>query len=474
MNTPEYLQKQNLNMKYPLIILFALAIQTLFGQEITLSEAYKKETIDKLSVLMQDLYIYPDIAKKTSEHLYKQYEAGYFDKYKDNETFATVLTESVQSVNKDKHMRIMSNAPYIAPQNTLEAKSAHRMGQINNYRSINHGFKELKMLEGNVAYLDLRMFASMDRAKEMADAYMKLLSLSDAVIIDLTNNGGGDPSMVQYLCSYFFDQKLHLNSLYYREGDRTEEYWTLEEVGGKKLVDIPLFIMIGEETFSGAEEFSYNMQTQKRATLIGQTSAGAANPGGTRGINEHLSVFIPTGRAINPVTHTSWEGVGVQPEILTKKEETLEQALILAQKAADLLRKNKLEKYIQLQQKLNQHLDHYKQGESEINISTSIKNLVDSGLFGEWDINTLGYKYLTELNKPKMGLCILESNTIHFPNSPNAFDSYGEALKLNGDLTAALESYQKAVDIATENNDKNLTYYKETLQKIKNEINTDK
>ena len=324
------------------------------------------------------------------------------------------------------------------------------------------------------AYVDLRLFAPMEKAKKIADAYMKLLSLSDAVIIDLRHNGGGNPSMVQYLCSYFFDKKLHLNSLYYREGDRTEEYWTLEKVEGKKLVDIPLFIMIGEETFSGAEEFSYNMQTQKRATLIGQTSAGAANPGGTRGINENLSVFIPTGRAINPITNTSWEGVGVQPEIRTKKEETLEQAHMLAQKAADFLRKNKLETYIQLKQKLNQHLEHYKQGESEINVSTSIKNLVDSGLFGEWDINTLGYQYMMELKKPEMGLCILKSNTILFPNSPNVFDSYGEALKINGDLTSALVSYQKAVDIATENNDKNLTYYKEALQKIKNEINTDK
>jgi tetratricopeptide (TPR) repeat protein len=436
--------------------------------------SYRKETIEKLSVLIQDFYIYPDVAKITSEHLYKQYEAGYFDQCKDNESFATVLTASVQTVNKDKHMKIMSNASYIAPENTLEAKAAHRMGQINNYRSINHGFKELKMLEGNVAYLDLRMFAPMDRAKEMVDANMKLLSLSDAVIIDLTHNGGGDPSMVQYLCSYFFDKKLHLNSLYYREGDRTQEYWTLEEVGGKKMVEIPLFIMIGEETFSGAEEFAYNMQTQKRATLIGQTSAGGANPGGTRRINEHLSVFIPTGRAINPITNTNWEGVGVQPEIHTNKEETFEQVQILAQKASDLLRKSKLETYIQLQQNLNQHLEHYVQGESEMNISASIKNLVDSGLFGEWDINTLGYLYLMELKKPEIGLYILKSNTIHFPKSPNVFDSYGEALKINGDLTSALENYQKAVDIATENNDQNLTYYKEALQKIKDELNSGK
>jgi hypothetical protein len=459
-----------INIPRSLILVFVMLAQTLMGQEMTLTNEYKKEVIEKLSILINDFYIYPDVAKKTGEHLFKQYEAGYFDPCKDNETFATVLTEAVQSVNKDKHMKIMPNAPYIAPENTLEAKAAHRMGQINHYRNYNHGFKELKMLEGNVAYLDLRMFDPLYRAREVADAYMKLLSLADAVIIDLTHNGGGDPSMVQYLCSYFFDKKLHLNSLYYREGDRTEEYWTLEKVEGKKLVDIPLFIMISEETFSGAEEFSYNMQQLKRATLIGQTSAGGANPGETRGINKDLSVFIPTGRAINPITNTNWEGVGVQPEIFTKKEETLEQAHKLAQKAADLLRKNKLETYILLQQDLNQHLEHYKQGESEVNISTSIKNLVDSGLFGEWDINTLGYQYLMELKKVEIALCILKSNTIHFPASPNVFDSYGEALKISGDMHASLLNYQKAVDVAIKNNDPNLDYHKNALQKIMDEM----
>ncbi len=459
--------------KYISIMLFVMLTQTLIGQEMILTNEYKKDVIEILSVLMQDFYIYPDIAKKTSEYLNNQYNAGYFDACKDNQRFAAILTEVVHSVNKDKHMRIMSNQPYITQNNTLEGKSAHRMGQIDNYRSINHGFKALKMLEGNVAYLDLRMFAPMDRAKEIADAYMKLMSLADAVIIDLTKNGGGDPAMVQYLCSYFFAQKLHLNSLYYREGDRTEEFWTLAEVGGSKMIDIPLFVMIGEETFSGAEEFSYNMQTQRRATLIGQTSAGAANPGGTRGINDQLSVFIPTGRAINPITNTSWEGIGVQPEIITKKEETYDLALKEAQKAADLFRKNKLETYIQLQRKLNQSLENFKKGASENEISSCIKNLVDSKLFGEWDINNLGYEYMTKLNKPEIGLCILKSNTIHFPESPNVFDSYGEALKINGDLQASLESYQKAVDIAIKNNDENLTYYKEALQKIKDEIKAD-
>lgn len=456
-----------------LIIVINLSVQILFGQESTLNDKYKKEVIETLSILIEDFYIYPEVAKKNREYLYKQYEAGYFIKFKDNKNFAKALTEVVQSVNKDKHMRIMANKAYKTPENTLERKAEQRMDQINNYRNYNHGFKELKLFEENVAYLDLRGFASFERAKEIADAYMKLISQADSVIIDLTKNGGGDPAMVQYLCSYFFDQKLHLNSLYYRDGNRTDEYWTLDEVGGQKMDDIPLFIMISSHTFSGAEEFSYNMQTQKRAILVGQTSGGGANPGKTKGINENLSVFIPMGKAINPITKTSWEGVGVRPDISTKNQDTFQQTLIIAQKAANNYRKNRHRSYIQLHKELNQCLDNYKDEESEINIIKGITNFVSARLLGEWDINNLGYEYLNTKNKPKIGLCILKSNTILFPESQNVFNSYGEALKITGDFKSALENYQRALELASQSNDKNLNYYKEVVENIKNKINSD-
>lgn len=461
-------------MKYIAITFFMMLTQTLASQEMSLSNEYKKEVIVTLSTMMNDFYIYPDVAKKTSKHLHSQFEKGHFDNCEDNQAFANVLTEEVQSINKDKHMRIMANKPYKAPENTLERKAEQRMDQINNYRSFNHGFQEVKLLEGNVGYIDLRGFAGIDSAKEIADAYMKLISQADAVVIDLSKNGGGDPFMVQYLCSYFFNQKLHLNSLYYREGDRTEEYWTLEEVGGKKMSKVPLFVIIGEKTFSGAEEFSYNMQTQKRATLIGQTSGGGANPGGTRGINNHLSVFIPTGRAINPITNTSWEGVGVVPEIKTTKEKAFNEAYALAKKAAETQRENKTINYIRLHKELNKHLVEYNKGESELNIDNSITKFVASGLFGEWDVNTLGYEYLMQLNKPKIALCIFKTNTILFPNSPNVFDSYGEALKANGDMNSSIESYHKAVDIAIKTNSRDLDYYKENLQKVKDDMEHNK
>ena len=455
------------------ILLFSLTflqLSSLSAQDVPLTKEYKKGVVDKLSQLMNDFYIYPEVAKKTEAHLKAQFEAGYFDEFDNDQTFAEALTEEVQSINKDKHMRVRARPPYEAPINSIEHKTAERMDQINRWRKTNFGFSELKILDGNVAYLDLRGFAGMERGKELADGYMKLMSLADAVIIDLSNNGGGSPSMVQYLCSYFIDEVVHLNSLHYREGDRVEEYWTLEEVGGKKMGDIPLFVITGERTFSGAEEFSYNMQTQNRATLIGQTTGGGANPGGGRGINDQLSVFIPTGRAVNPITQTSWEGTGVIPEVKTDVGDAFDKAYELAKKAAEDLREAKSAKYKELYLAMEKELLAYKSGDSGEAIENSISDFMVAGLFGEWDINALGYEYLLQKEKPELALIIFKTNTKLFSGSANVFDSYGEALMNTGDLKGSIASYEKAIEIATKNEDRDLEFYKKNLQAVKEKL----
>jgi CubicO group peptidase (beta-lactamase class C family) len=431
------------------------------------TKKYKEQAIHRLSQLMNDFYVFPEVAKQTEEHLMAQWKEGHFDSFENDETFAAALTESVQAINKDKHMRITANRPYVAPENSPERMLEERLGRINRSRNSNSGFSTVRILEGNVGYLDLRGFAGLESGKAIADAYMKLMARTDAVIIDLSKNGGGSPSMVQYLCSYFFDQKLHLNSLYYRAGNETREFWTLDEVGGIKMPDVPLFVITSEKTFSGAEEFSYNMQTQKRATLVGQTTGGGANPGGTRGINENLSVFIPTGKAINPITKTNWEGVGVIPEIETSVEEALDKTHELAKKAAEGYRTKTKERYNKLFLDLQSKLDHYTAGKSEASILQGLTQCRDAKLFGEGDINMLGYEYLMEHKKPKIAESIFRANTMLSPNSANVFDSYGESLMINGNLKASLKQYQRAVELATENKDRDIELFKKNLENVK-------
>ncbi len=437
-----------------------------YAQVPSMSKEYKKEVIASLSQLMNDFYVFPEVAKETEKHLLSEFKKGNFESYTNHEDFAKALTEAVQFINKDGHMRINKKPAFEKPDNSPERLIEEKLYQMQRSRAYNGGFLEAKVLEENIGYIKISGFAYLGEGRHFADAYMKLIEQTDAVIIDLSRNFGGDPAMVQYLCSYFFDEIVHLNSLYFREGDRTIDFYTLDEVDGKKMPDVPLFVITSSKTFSGAEEFSYNMQTQKRATLIGSTTGGGANPGGYRDINDSLRVFIPTGRAINPITKTNWEGVGVVPEIQATDEEALKKTIALAKEAAIQFRANQKEKYTEIFKDVIQTIEAQEKTSDASTLQDKLALYIKQGVISEQDINMLGYQYFMEYGKTVIGTRLFKINTILFPDSPNVHDSYGEAMMMNGDLKASLASYQKAVDIATKNESPDAEFYKDNMQRV--------
>jgi C-terminal processing protease CtpA/Prc len=159
---------------------------------------------------------------------------------------------------------------------------------------------------------------------------MNFLSHVDAIIFDLRDNGGGDPKMIALISTYLFDKPTHLNDLYNRKEDETTQYWTLPYVPGNRLPDTPAFVLTSKMTFSGAEEFSYNLKNLKRATIIGETTGGGAHPVSGHRIDDHFMIGVPSARAINPVSKTNWEGTGVTPDVPANGSEALDVAEKLA------------------------------------------------------------------------------------------------------------------------------------------------
>ena len=160
---------------------------------------------------------------------------------------------------------------------------------------------------------------------------MSFLASSDALIVDVRRNGGGSPETVAFLSSYLFgDEPVHLNSLYWRDGDRTEEYWTERSLPGARTPTKPVYVLTSGRTFSAAEEFTYNLQCLGRATIVGQRTGGGAHPGGTVPVESGFAVWVPMGRAVNPITGTNWEGTGVEPDVEVPLEASLPVAHMMA------------------------------------------------------------------------------------------------------------------------------------------------
>lgn len=294
----------------------------------------KMQTVKKIAKMMKENYVFPETAKKMGDFLSSQLTSGVYDSIDDAMKFADKLTEDLQLISKDKHIRVRFNpelAKILMDEENSGSNPEEEKRQLEMMKDENFGFKKVERLSGNIGYVDFRHFAPADLAKETIASVMEFLSNTDAIIFDVRLNGGGSPDGVRLICSYLFgDQPVHLNDLYFRPEDRTEEFWTLRKVDGQKMPDVPVYVLTSKFTFSGAEEFTYNLKNLKRATIVGETTGGGANPGGMVPINKEYLVFIPTGRAINPITKTNWEGTGVAPDIMIASEKALEQAQILA------------------------------------------------------------------------------------------------------------------------------------------------
>lgn len=453
------------------------------GQAATpVSADEQKAVVDRIAELLAQRYVFEDKGREAGAHIQKLLADGALAEATDPAAFAAELTSQLQSVTHDKHMRVraMGARPTAMNAGASSNDPGQRLLDLPIQQAEgNFGFEKVQNLDGNIGYLKLNFFAGDPAARPTASAAMNFLAGCDALIVDLRENGGGSPEMIQWISSYLFDEPTHLNSLYWRQGDRTEDFWTHSDVPGARLgQDVPLFVLTSRRTFSGAEEFSYNIQTQQRGTLIGETTGGGANPGGVTRIGDRFAIFIPTGRAINPITKTNWEGVGVKPEIDVPAAEAYDKALELAAKAATQRREQRQERTLALRQAVIDALraagDSGKPQQAALasesiaidpRIKAALDRAVEEGALSEMAINLGGYGYM-EAGQMDPALALLGYNAQRFAKSANVHDSLGEALEKSGRLAEAQESYQRALELGIASDDVQAQMYKQNLDRV--------
>ncbi len=328
------------NFPLLLILLFSCFVLTPYyiraqqqvQQDVNIDAATRSAVIEVLLRELNDSYVFPDTAKKMETDLKARIASKEYENATSAKAFAEKLTADLQSVSKDKHLRVRFSAQPLPVRKERREPSAAEIERSRwmNKRG-NYGFERLERLSGNIGYIDLRGFSDHEGGAETVAAAMGFLANTESLIFDLRQNGGGNPYMIALISSYLFgDKPVHLNDLYWRKENKTDEFWTKPEAAKVKFTDKDVYVLTSNYTFSGAEEFSFNLKNLKRATIIGETTGGGAHPGGMVRLHDHFGVFIPVGRAINPISKTNWEGTGVEPDIKVPKEQALKTAYIMA------------------------------------------------------------------------------------------------------------------------------------------------
>ncbi|NEP55140.1 MAG: S41 family peptidase, partial [Moorea sp. SIO3C2] len=235
---------------------------------------------------------------------------------------AETLTNQLQTLTEDRSIRVycsrvpLPNLSADTPPTAEELAYQQQQSQQRNF-----DINRVERLAGNLGYIQLYGFEPPEFAGETLAAAMTCIAHTEGLIIDLRHNRGGSPAMVALVCSYLFPAypAIHLNDIHWP--DRApQQSWTLPYVGGPRYLERPIYLLIGPETATAAEEFAYTLKQLDRVTLLGETTAGKANPGTGQRLHDHFWMFLPTGRVVNAITGSNWEGSGVLPDLKVPEE----------------------------------------------------------------------------------------------------------------------------------------------------------
>jgi len=296
----------------------------------SLAQANDISSIDKNSILntltshIKQQYVEIKKIDEISSALVTFRDSSAFSNSVTQAQFASLLTRELQKI--DKHFAVQWRNP-----NENQAQQQKREPWFSKLSRKNSGFNRVEILDGNIGYIDFWGFDALsDNSRKVTEGVMGFVANVDALVFDLRDNGGGSAEMVQFISSYFLKPNTHLNSIYWRASNSTREFHTFDNVNGTVNLTTPIYILTSRETFSAAEEFAYNLKHLKRATLVGETTKGGANPWQFYELGSGYRASIPIAKSINPKTKTNWESVGVKPQIEVSRENALDVAYKMA------------------------------------------------------------------------------------------------------------------------------------------------
>ncbi len=300
--------------------------------DVAVDALMRTEAITNLAKEVDSNYVSPKVGAAIAKELRARLKANRYSQTS-AKALAADLTADLRALSRDPHFLVdyfvvpRAFSAALTTQDAISQADRDLTSRLQNF-----GFAKVERLAGNIGYLKLDRFENPAVAGQTAAAAMQFLNGTDALIVDLRDNGGGYGAMATLLASYFFSEETHLGDLSGRDATDLKQIWTYATVPGPRFLEKPVYILAGARTFSAAEAFAYDLQSQKRAMIVGEKTRGGANTAARFLLSPRFAVIVPVGHVTNAVTGTNWEG-GLKPDRLVDGDRIFPTAYLAALEA---------------------------------------------------------------------------------------------------------------------------------------------
>lgn len=293
----------------------------------TLDAITRNEVLNELARKVESDYALPDVSKQLAQMVKAKRSANAYRHITSALEFARAITDDLYALAHDKHLHV----DFIPVSATPAPGGQHDNSFLELVRQTNGMVPKVEILDGNIGYMRVNGVPPLPLARDSVAAAFAYLHRTDALILDLRWNGGGDPNTVALYMSYLSEGPSYLvNTFHWRADNRVEEFRTTELKDLSYGAHKPVYVLTSPMTFSGGEELAYDIQAFKRGTLVGEVTGGGANPGGPEPLGHQFVVFMPSGYAVNAITGTNWEGKGVKPDVAIAASGALSKAQVMS------------------------------------------------------------------------------------------------------------------------------------------------
>ena len=287
------------------------------GADAPLPPLNSRAVVAEVRRVIAERYVLPERRPALDAIFARGLAAGRYD-LTDPAELAERINADLDSAGHDRHLNFRLDPRQAAMLAAGSGPAPDNSAYERQVRAANHGVTSLRLLPGNVRYMEYDGFMWMGPESAAAlETAMRFLSGGDAVIIDLRRNGGGSPEAVQYIVSHFLPAGRPLMSFYMNGSATADRNETLAEVPAGRMIGKPLYVLISGGTASAAEEFTGHVAGYHLGELIGENTAGAGFRNDLLPVQGRFVLSVSVGRAVLASTGRDWEAVGLAPTVPT-------------------------------------------------------------------------------------------------------------------------------------------------------------